>query len=104
MITGIEGQVKPPFAYLFFFFWIGFKNKHPLQAAAEIANADLTQHMLLNNTNAPRVLQAKPRDTMGNPGSSNGQGVEKDRGKGQGNEEGNPETTRRPKKVNLFSI
>ena len=42
----------------------------------ELGDADLTQHLLHNTTNAPRVLQGKPRSLVGNPGSSHGEGVE----------------------------
>lgn len=41
------------------------------QAAIEIGSADLSQNLLHNTTNAPRVLQADPRNNVGRPGSSN---------------------------------
>lgn len=40
------------------------------QAANALGNPDLTQHLLHNNTNAPRVLQPRPKTMAGRPGSS----------------------------------
>ena len=42
----------------------------------ELGSADLTQHLLHNTTNTPRVLQCKHRSMVGTPGSSQGEGHE----------------------------
>ena len=41
-----------------------------------MGSADLTQHLLYNNTNGPRILQPRPRSLSGNPGCSHGEGHE----------------------------